>query len=671
MVRRHAGTGAFRGAHVFPGGRVDVDDVADDTWCDGVDQASRQFPDLLPADAVAFHVCAARELFEEAGVLLARDRSGALVSLANGADRQRFDQYRHDVHGRRWSLREILEREGLRLALDPLTRYAHWVTPPVEGRRFDTRFFVTRVPPSQTAAHDETETTEGGWITAAAALEAAAAGDIGLPPPTWITLRELKPFDSVDGIVAWSRAREIRRREPTLVHENGARLLVMPDDGTRFVFTAGYWRPETSRPDPRRAVQQVAQQGLKGSHDETRRVCDCHLPCRRARGFRHSRHRHARRRAARKAGHDARGLLPHGQRQGGTVQPGSYRDRAAALGRATPRSPSMARIAGSISSKSWTRRAGGCSTRADSRRFTASGKRQPRRNRSTARFRNRCGFPLSTGRRGSWSRSEIRRMPSSEIWTFAIDPADKFIERGARMPAAGSLIKIHEAGDPAEKLDLLVLGDGYTRCRARQVREGREASGRRALSGLAIQGTPEGHQHLGSRAGRRAVRNLAAVAGHSSAVAARYDLRCVRVGALRPDVRESHVPRYRVERTVRRGGDPDQFGDLRRRRDLRALQHRGCRQRVGAVCVRPRVRTSPRRPGGRVLHVGRRLPARHRSTGAVGAQCHGAARSLDAQMARSGRAGHAAAHAVAQGRVRIAFEGHSRTAASDPRVEQA
>ena len=49
-----------------------------------------------------------------------------------------------------------------------------------------------------------------------------------------------------------------------------------------------------------------------------------------------------------------------------------------------------------------------------------------------------------------------------EIWTFAVDPADKFIERGARMPAAGSLIKIHEAGDPAEKLDLLMLGDGYT-----------------------------------------------------------------------------------------------------------------------------------------------------------------------------------------------------------------
>jgi hypothetical protein len=48
-----------------------------------------------------------------------------------------------------------------------------------------------------------------------------------------------------------------------------------------------------------------------------------------------------------------------------------------------------------------------------------------------------------------------------EIWTFAIDPKDKFISKGLRTPA-GPLMKLHEAGDPATKLDLLILGDGYT-----------------------------------------------------------------------------------------------------------------------------------------------------------------------------------------------------------------
>ena len=48
------------------------------------------------------------------------------------------------------------------------------------------------------------------------------------------------------------------------------------------------------------------------------------------------------------------------------------------------------------------------------------------------------------------------------IWTLAIDPADKFIIRGASPVPAGALMRLHEAGDPARKLDLLILGDGYT-----------------------------------------------------------------------------------------------------------------------------------------------------------------------------------------------------------------
>ena len=48
------------------------------------------------------------------------------------------------------------------------------------------------------------------------------------------------------------------------------------------------------------------------------------------------------------------------------------------------------------------------------------------------------------------------------IWTLAIDPADKFIIRGASPAQAGALLRLHEAGDPGRKLDLLILGDGYT-----------------------------------------------------------------------------------------------------------------------------------------------------------------------------------------------------------------
>ena len=49
-----------------------------------------------------------------------------------------------------------------------------------------------------------------------------------------------------------------------------------------------------------------------------------------------------------------------------------------------------------------------------------------------------------------------------DIWTLAIDPADKFIDRSGTTTAAGPIIKVHESGDPVDKLDLLILGDGYT-----------------------------------------------------------------------------------------------------------------------------------------------------------------------------------------------------------------
>jgi len=257
MVRRHEGTAFMGGAHVFPGGRVDAADREGDTsWCDGVDHARRQLHESDPADAVAYHVAAARELFEEAGVLVARDGTGRIVPLA-GAAHERFKRYRGDVHGGRSTFHAIVANEGLRLALDALVLFAHWVTPPIDTRQFDTRFFMTRVPPEQTPAHDETETTHSIWLTPAAALAQSLRGDIVLPPPTWTTLRELEPFTTVDDALTWARRRRIVRRQPRVVDTDGARMLLLPGDPlyrdiadpeqpaeTRFVLAGTRWRAE-------------------------------------------------------------------------------------------------------------------------------------------------------------------------------------------------------------------------------------------------------------------------------------------------------------------------------------------------------------------------------------------------------------------------------------------
>ena len=257
LVRRHESTAFMGGAHVFPGGRVDVADreVAASSWCDGIDTAVRQIDSIPQVDAVAFHIAAVRELFEEAGVLLARDRSGFFVSLTDAAEKARFAQHSADVHARAQSLRVVVEQEHLRLALDALVPFAHWVTPPIDVRQFDTWLFLTRVPPDQTPVHDDRETTQSVWITPSRAIRSAEEGAIVLPPPTWTTFRELERFRSVDDALAWARGRQITRRQPLLLEHDGMRMLVMPGDAlhpdapgqdlppeVRFVQIDGRWR---------------------------------------------------------------------------------------------------------------------------------------------------------------------------------------------------------------------------------------------------------------------------------------------------------------------------------------------------------------------------------------------------------------------------------------------
>ena len=258
MVRRHEGTAFMGGAHVFPGGRVDAADAdGGDSWCDGIAHATQQLDGLPAAEAIAYHVAAARELFEEAGVLLARHPNGDFVSLAAAADHDRLKADRPRVHGGEITLRAVIEHEHLRLALDALVLFSHWVTPPIDSRQFDTRFFMTRVPPHQTPAHDDTETTHSLWVRPADAIAQSMRDEIVLPPPTWSTLRELEPFASVEDTLVWARQRRVIRRMPKALEHDGHRMLVMPGDPlhpdlavddspaeTRFVLIDGRWRAE-------------------------------------------------------------------------------------------------------------------------------------------------------------------------------------------------------------------------------------------------------------------------------------------------------------------------------------------------------------------------------------------------------------------------------------------
>ena len=259
LVRRHDSVAFMGGAHVFPGGRVDpADRLAEpDTLCDGAEAAAARIPDLAPIDAIAHHVAALRELFEEAAVLLARDAGGAMVGGQEAAGR--LHKYRAELAARTTTLPEVAARDGLRLALDTVAPFAHWVTPEIEIKRFDTRFFVAAAPVNQDAAHDDLETTLSLWLDPADAVDRCRQGAIALPPPTWTTLRTLEKFSTVDAVMAWARACTVVRLEPGFIQRADSALLMLPGDPlypaipgldvpaeTRFVLEDGRWRATTA-----------------------------------------------------------------------------------------------------------------------------------------------------------------------------------------------------------------------------------------------------------------------------------------------------------------------------------------------------------------------------------------------------------------------------------------
>ena len=232
LLRRQKTMAFAAGMYVFPGGSVDPRDEAlpDPAWV-GPDPAT--WAPLLNADeglAKALVCAAVRETFEESGVLLAGSDSGSVVADTTADD---WETDRLALIDRSLSFAALLDRRGLVLRADLLRPWAHWITPEVEPRRYDTRFFVAALPDGQRTRDVGGEADLVTWERPADALAAADRGEFGMLPPTAFTLNELSTFDTVADVVAAGDARDVRPVLPKIVlgDDDEARLLLPHDEG--------------------------------------------------------------------------------------------------------------------------------------------------------------------------------------------------------------------------------------------------------------------------------------------------------------------------------------------------------------------------------------------------------------------------------------------------------
>jgi 8-oxo-dGTP pyrophosphatase MutT (NUDIX family) len=226
MLRRKPSMAFAPGACVFPGGSVDQRDADEEVaWAGpGVDRWGEVFD--APAELARALVCAAvRETFEESGVLLAGPSACTVVADTTGED---WEADRQALLDRSMSLAEMLARRGLILRSDLLRPWSRWITPKVEPRRFDTRFFAAALPAGQRTRDVGGEAAAVQWIAPADALEAGRARRIQLWLPTAMTLAELAEYPDTGAVLA--AAREVRPLLPEVIIAEGATWLNVPGD---------------------------------------------------------------------------------------------------------------------------------------------------------------------------------------------------------------------------------------------------------------------------------------------------------------------------------------------------------------------------------------------------------------------------------------------------------
>jgi 8-oxo-dGTP pyrophosphatase MutT (NUDIX family) len=232
------------GNYVFPGGRVDRNDAASEIvpFCKGLtpEESQQKLGGLLsPDESFAHWVAGIRELFEEAGVLLARDQRGNLFRLKDSTEQERFFQYRDLLQKGKLTLIQLAQEEKLLFALDQLHYYAHWITPEARPERFDTRFFLARHPLEQEANSDQKETTTGAWLTPKEALERNLKGIIILSPPTLKTLEDLSRFNDIDDIFYSLEKNEICPILSILTKMSDESFIILPWDPEYSIFKKG------------------------------------------------------------------------------------------------------------------------------------------------------------------------------------------------------------------------------------------------------------------------------------------------------------------------------------------------------------------------------------------------------------------------------------------------
>lgn len=222
MVQRHHQIEFATGALVFPGGKIDKDD-----YDPGIRVRCENAEGLSELE-LAVRVGGIREAFEECGVLLAHDAGG--TGLVPAQRLLGLEHYRKALVDGGITMLDFLIKENLVLLPQTLVPFAHWITPAIVPKRFDTYFFVIETPIDHIAVHDGHESVDSVWLSPAKVIEAADAGRFTVLFPTRQNVLKLGRAKSVAEALANAHASKIVTVLPQLHQGDKGPFLKIPEE---------------------------------------------------------------------------------------------------------------------------------------------------------------------------------------------------------------------------------------------------------------------------------------------------------------------------------------------------------------------------------------------------------------------------------------------------------
>ena len=229
MLKRASRTN-FGGAWVFPGGKLDTNDrlknIVD--MCSGLDDIEASKKLNMNVGGIHYWIACIRECFEESGILLAYRNNGEIVNNVSGRETKIIEQYRKKLLKGENVFLHMMQELGMKLATDQLAYISHWITPAIEKKRYNTRFFIAKSP-AQKADHDGFEGVDSKWVNPEKALIEMRKGKFPIIMPTIKSLELVAAYQSTDELLELNRNnnyKNISTIEPKFIIENGQAKLV-------------------------------------------------------------------------------------------------------------------------------------------------------------------------------------------------------------------------------------------------------------------------------------------------------------------------------------------------------------------------------------------------------------------------------------------------------------